>query len=290
MLSSILKDTPPAVTVRQSGDAIGAGSHHQALPGEGPGAPLPDRGGPAERAGGIEAGPGFGRVGRERHRESARATAGRERLRRGIFAGAAAIVLGVVVWLLPRIDGGRGLRLQIDRVPVATAFTQLTTEPGLDEFPSLSPDGKWIVYDGNQAGNADIYLQSVGGHNAINLTKDSPEDDTQPAFSPDGESIAFRSEREGGGIFVMGRTGESVRRLTDGGYNPAWSPDATKIVYATDSRRSRHRSGSQARQRALDRRCRDWGEATNFQRRCCPTELVSARTAHRVLGGVRSTE
>ena len=89
--------------------------------------------------------------------------------------------------------------------------------------------------EGNQSGNVDIYLQSVSGQNAINLTKDSPDDDTAPAFSPDGESIAFRSERQGGGIFMMGRTGESVRRLTDAGYSPAWSPDGTRIVYATDA-------------------------------------------------------
>ena len=88
--------------------------------------------------------------------------------------------------------------------------------------------------NGNQAGNADIYLQSVGGLNAINLTKDSVDDDTEPAFSPDGESVAFRSERQGGGIFIMGRTGESVRRATDGGYNPAWSPDGMHLIYATD--------------------------------------------------------
>jgi hypothetical protein len=40
-----------------------------------------------------------------------------------------------------------------------------------------------------------------------NLTRISDDDDDQPAFSPDGERIAFRSSR-GGGIFVMGRTGE----------------------------------------------------------------------------------
>jgi Tol biopolymer transport system component len=112
-------------------------------------------------------------------------------------------------------------------------FTQLTTQPGRQQFPSISPDGKWIVYDGNQAGNSDIYLQSVGGQNPINLTKDSPDEDTQPAFSPDGERIAFRSERQGGGIFVMGRTGESVRRITDNGYTPAWSPDGIQLVFST---------------------------------------------------------
>ena len=112
-------------------------------------------------------------------------------------------------------------------------FTQLTTQSAREQFPSISPDGKWIVYNGNQAGNSDIYLQSIGGQNPINLTKDSPDDDTQPAFSPDGERIAFRSERQGGGIFVMGRTGESVRRITDNGYTPAWSPDGTQLVFAT---------------------------------------------------------
>jgi len=44
-----------------------------------------------------------------------------------------------------------------------------------------------------------------------------------PALSPDGAQVAFRSDREGGGIFLMGALGESVRHLTDFGYNPAWS-------------------------------------------------------------------
>ena len=59
--------------------------------------------------------------------------------------------------------------------------------------------------------------------------------DWQPAFSPDGERIAFRSEREGGGIFLMSSTGESVRRLTDAGYHRVWSPDGREIVVAAGS-------------------------------------------------------
>jgi Tol biopolymer transport system component len=113
-------------------------------------------------------------------------------------------------------------------------FTQLTDQPGPEYFPSLSPDGKSFVYAGYASGNWDIYLQRVGGKNPINLTKDSPVDDTQPAFSPDVESIAFRSEREGGGIFVIGATGESPKRLTDFGYNPAWSPDGNEIACAAE--------------------------------------------------------
>jgi Tol biopolymer transport system component len=119
--------------------------------------------------------------------------------------------------------------------PLNLTFTQLTTQSGIEQAPSISPDGKWVVYEGDQTGNADLYLQSVNGHNPINLTEDSRDDDTQPAFSPDGDSIAFRSERQGGGIFVMGRTGESVRRIADSGYNPAWAPDGSQLVFATDA-------------------------------------------------------
>jgi Tol biopolymer transport system component len=116
---------------------------------------------------------------------------------------------------------------------VEATFTQLTFQPGMERFPSLSPDGKWIVYSAAGEGDEDIYLQSVSGQNAIDLTKDSRASDTQPVFSPDGERIAFRSEREGGGLFLMGRTGEAVRRLTRSGFTPTWSPDGRQIGYST---------------------------------------------------------
>jgi len=102
-------------------------------------------------------------------------------------------------------------------------------------MPALSPDGSSFVFVDASAGNADIYLQRVGGENARNLTADSPGADIQPAFSPDGREIAFRSNRRPGGIFVMGATGESVRRITDDGYNPSWSPDGKELAYSTES-------------------------------------------------------
>jgi eukaryotic-like serine/threonine-protein kinase len=117
---------------------------------------------------------------------------------------------------------------------IKATFTQLSDQSGPEYYPSLSPDGKSFVYAGFASGNWDIYLQRVGGKNPVNLTKDSPWDDTQPAFSPDGERIAFRSEREGGGLFVMGATGESVKRLSDFGNNPAWSPDGKEIACANE--------------------------------------------------------
>jgi Tol biopolymer transport system component len=123
----------------------------------------------------------------------------------------------------------------LPRAPQATSFTQLTRAPGQELYPSLSPDGKMLIYASDETGNWDIYLQRVNGATPINLTKSSTANDTQPAFSPDSEQIAFRSEREGGGIFVMGATGENVRRVLDHGQNPAWSPDGQEIAYSKGS-------------------------------------------------------
>jgi len=110
-------------------------------------------------------------------------------------------------------------------------FTQLTF--GFEEQPSIAPDAKSFAFVSAAAGEKDIYVQRIGGTNAMNLTKGSGADNVAPAFSPDGQQIAFRSERDGGGIFVMGATGESVRRLSSSGFSPSWSPDGKSLVVAT---------------------------------------------------------
>jgi serine/threonine protein kinase/Tol biopolymer transport system component len=141
----------------------------------------------------------------------------------GILGVAAAT--GAGYWL--RWDGE-------DRSPALFAtYSRITSQEGRELFPSLSPDGNFFAYAKVSGGSSDIHLQRIGG-NPINLTPKTPWEDTQPAFSPDGEQIAFRSGRDGGGLFVMGATGESVRRLTDFGFNPSWSPDGKRIVFATE--------------------------------------------------------
>jgi Tol biopolymer transport system component len=135
----------------------------------------------------------------------------------------AAIVIGalwVSTWR-PAHDGG------LD--PSRFAFVRVSQQSGEELFPSLAPGGDAVVYASAADGNWDIYLHRFGG-DAVNLTADSIEDDVQPVYSPDGRRILFRSERDGGGLFIMGATGESVRRVTDFGWDPAWSPDGREIV------------------------------------------------------------
>ena len=114
-------------------------------------------------------------------------------------------------------------------------FSRLTSQSGMEVFPALSPDGRSVAYAGRDDGDWDIQLLRVGEPYPTNLTADSPVDDTQPAFSRSGASIVFRSERDGGGIFIMGITGGSIRRLTNFGYNPAWSPDEKRVVFSTEA-------------------------------------------------------
>ncbi len=114
-------------------------------------------------------------------------------------------------------------------------FQQLTEQSGEELFPDISHDGNYIIYSKSAGGVMHIFLQRVGGTKAIDLTADSKYDNYQASYSPNGEMIAFRSERDGGGIFVMGSTGESVHRLTDFGYNPVWSPDGREVLFATES-------------------------------------------------------
>jgi serine/threonine protein kinase/Tol biopolymer transport system component len=155
---------------------------------------------------------------------------GPPRRRAGVWVwgvAAAVLILGIY-FFLPR-PGRQGGAL------VQAKFDRLTDQEGRETFPSLSPDGKEFVFVAlTSPGNLDVYSQRVGGSNPRNLTAEFPGDDTQPAFSPDGGTIAFRSERDGGGIFLMGATGESVHRLTGFGFNPAWSPDGKEIVVATE--------------------------------------------------------
>ena len=121
---------------------------------------------------------------------------------------------------------------------VKATFTQLTDLGGPESQPALSPDGQYLAYVARpspESSDRDIFLLRVGGRNPLNLTAGTPEVDEQPAFSPDGQLIAFRSGRGGGGIFVMGATGESVRRISDFGFSPSWSPDGKKVVISTET-------------------------------------------------------
>jgi Tol biopolymer transport system component len=83
-------------------------------------------------------------------------------------------------------------------------------------------------------GNHDIYTMEADGTNEIRLTTGASYDD-QPAWSPDGSTIAFMTDRDGNfEIYTMPGTGGTATRLTNnpaGDGFPSYSPDGSKIVF-----------------------------------------------------------
>ena len=115
-----------------------------------------------------------------------------------------------------------------------SSFTRISEAAGEETSPALSPDGGTVAYSMRVNGSWDIYSQRVGGRNATPIVNDPERHERGVAFSPDGSLIAFHESSATGGIFVAGATGEAVRRVTDNGFDPAWSPDGKQIAFATE--------------------------------------------------------
>ena len=151
--------------------------------------------------------------------------------------GAAVALLGLVgvvavrVMRSARADGAIG----------TPTFTRVTFGNALDVSPNLSPDGKNVLYVTLEPNaRRHLHVAPLGGNGVgIDLSQEAPAaGDDAPAYSPDGRSIAFVSSRDGSeGLFVMSAGGAGVRRIVNGGYDPAWTPDGREIVYSTESGR-----------------------------------------------------
>jgi len=115
-------------------------------------------------------------------------------------------------------------------VPDESTLAQVTSSPGLDIFPSLSPDGSFIAYSSDQNGNYEIYVKPLTpGGREIQLTSDGGGN-FEPAWSPDGKLIAYYSQKRGG-IWLIPALGGSAHQLTDFGSWPAWSRDGSRIAF-----------------------------------------------------------
>ena len=114
-------------------------------------------------------------------------------------------------------------------------------------YPTWSPDGSRIAFTSDRDGSVDIYAMNADGSGVTRLTNDRAWDLT-PAWSPDGSRIAHVSNadaftRRDGDLFfnfkihVMNADGSGVTRLTDSeatDVSPAWSPDGSRIAFASD--------------------------------------------------------
>ncbi|HWB84330.1 MAG TPA: hypothetical protein VG675_09335 [Bryobacteraceae bacterium] len=98
----------------------------------------------------------------------------------------------------------------------------LTSYTGLEEQPSLSPDGSQVAF----RWKGDIYVKAVGSESAVQVTKD-PAVDSWPAWSPDGSQIAFVRNGE---VFLVPPLGGPERKVTESSGRVAWVPDGSALL------------------------------------------------------------
>jgi TolB protein len=148
------------------------------------------------------------------------------------------ILLAVVVWQttneednpIPPI-GGAWPQANSTTVPTALFPTPI---PTATPIPDPLRVGGSLAYTLRENGQDDLWVISVGENAALRLTN-SPADERDPAWSPDGTRLAFASNRDGNWeLYIMLiSTGEITRLTYTPGFEgaPTWSHDGAYIAY-----------------------------------------------------------
>ena len=125
---------------------------------------------------------------------------------------------------------------------------RLTNNLTEDMYPAWSPDGGRIAFSARREGHVvhnldityEIYVMDADGENEQRLTENR-HNDMYPAWSPNGERIAFVSDRKGNWenyeIYVMDADGGNQQKLTnDRGDDwwPSWSPHGERIAFMSE--------------------------------------------------------
>lgn len=164
---------------------------------------------------------------------------GAGRARRTRFALAAvALVAAVAAAALLR---GRGP----SEAGAWRASVQVTSSTGLDAFADFSPDGKAIAYSSDRSGSFEVYVRGLApGSREVQITRDGRQN-LQPAWSPDGQRLAYHSQGRRG-VWVVAAEGGEPQRLTGFGSRPAWSPDGRVLAFQSEGVRDLSASATSA--------------------------------------------
>ena len=112
--------------------------------------------------------------------------------------------------------------------------TQLTSAPGVQAEPALSPDGSQVAFVSDEGGTPHVWLVDANGASTLQLT--SGEDpDHDPAWLHDGSAILFTRNRAGRkGIWMVPRLGGVATLLVADAADPAVSPDGSRLAFVRE--------------------------------------------------------
>jgi eukaryotic-like serine/threonine-protein kinase len=163
----------------------------------------------------------------------------RARGRQWLFAAALTTVVGLIGYYALNGRSTRG-GLAVGQI------MRVTTEPGLELDPAISPDGRTIAYAAGTPGQMRIYVRQIAGGRMVPLTDDDLAGGQRwPQWSSDGARILFQTGRVGmatrsqegtGALFVIPALGGVARRITGPllrgvAVSPTWSRDDRQIAF-----------------------------------------------------------
>ena len=127
----------------------------------------------------------------------------------------------------------RGLKSRRENSSPAE-LRRLTDFVGMEEFPALSPDGKWVAFTADVSGRRQIWVRLLAGGTPLQVTQDDA-DHQYPRWSPDSSSLIYFSpsqEPDGEGkIWQISALGGTARPLVSSLSGGDLSHDGKHIAY-----------------------------------------------------------
>src|SRR5690554_1000042 len=168
------------------------------------------------------------------------------RARPALVAVLAMLALGMLAWLLGQ-DGSTRASKVGQGAPAAALerpYRVISTAPGFELWPTLSPDASMVAYSAIAPGEAlaSIQVQPTVPASPRQLGTPPPgASDSLPAWSPDGREIAFARRYADGrcGIMIVPANGAGAEREVVAGCNAegllsfSWTPDQASLLFGT---------------------------------------------------------